>query len=56
MSVGCYMAQLPAHRPTVGAEIAGDTRAKAMLLIGKCQGWESGMEESLDHTAFEGGR
>lgn len=30
MRVGCYKTQLPAHRPTVGAEIAGDTGAKAM--------------------------
>lgn len=46
-SVGCYTAQLPAHMPTVGAEIAGGTRAKAVPLIVKCQGWESWVEEPL---------
>lgn len=29
MSVGCYKTQLPAHRPPVGVEIAGGTKAKA---------------------------
>lgn len=56
LSVGCYTAQLLAHRPRAAAEMAGGTGAKAVPLIAEWQGWKSGTGEPLDHRAIEGGR